>query len=143
MNHCMFYKYFAPDGAKKDQTGMTLSFSVQMGRFTGRLAMLLVVSLIICAPTASLHAQQDRQLVQNGSTPAINGKRLALVIGNGAYTSAPPLKNPPNDAREMAATLRTLGFDVTSGINANQRDMKRLIREFGQKLKAGGSALFY
>jgi hypothetical protein len=43
----------------------------------------------------------------------------------------------------MAATLRALGFDVTSGINVNQREMKRLIREFGQKLKAGGSGLFY
>jgi len=43
----------------------------------------------------------------------------------------------------MVATLRALGFDVTSGIDANQRDMKRLIREFGQKLKAGGSGLFY
>src|SRR5207247_7231964 len=69
--------------------------------------------------------------------------RVALVIGNGAYTKAPPLRNPPNDARDIAATLRALGFDVTSGINVNQRDMKRLIREFGQKLKAGGSGLFY
>ena len=94
-----------------------------------------------CLTNANAQEVPNRQLVQNGSTPAINGKRLALVIGNGAYTSAPPLKNPPNDAREMAATLRTLGFDVTSGINANQRDMKRLIREFGQKLKAGGSGL--
>src|SRR5713101_7017636 len=40
-------------------------------------------------------------------------------------------------------TRKTLGFDVTSGINVNQRDMKRLIREFGLKLKTGGSGLFY
>ena len=43
----------------------------------------------------------------------------------------------------MAATLKALGFDVTSGINVNQKDMKRLIREFGLKLKGGGSGLFY
>jgi hypothetical protein len=43
----------------------------------------------------------------------------------------------------MAATLRALGFDVTNGINVNQREMKRLIREFGQKLRSGGSGLFY
>ncbi len=43
----------------------------------------------------------------------------------------------------MAATLKALGFDVTSGINVNQRDFKRMVREFGQKLKAGGSGLFY
>ncbi|MEP6707050.1 MAG: caspase family protein, partial [Pyrinomonadaceae bacterium] len=61
----------------------------------------------------------------------------------GAYTNAPRLKNPPNDARDMAATLKALGFEVSSGINVSQRDMKRLIREFGQKLKAGGNGLFY
>jgi hypothetical protein len=95
--------------------------------------------------SAGSHAQQDRdrQLDRTGSTNPNAGKRIALVIGNGAYTKAPPLKNPPNDARDMAATLRALGFDVTHGINVNQRDMKRLIREFGQKLKTGGSGLFY
>jgi formylglycine-generating enzyme required for sulfatase activity len=104
--------------------------------------MIAVAGLLILLPGSS-HAHQDRQLVQNAPTTANNSKRLALVIGNGAYTSAPPLKNPPNDARDMAASLKALGFDVTSGINVNQRDMKRLIREFGQKLKAGGSGLFY
>jgi len=43
----------------------------------------------------------------------------------------------------MAANLKTLGFDVSSGVNVSQREMKRLIREFGQKLKAGGNGLFY
>src|SRR5258708_39617128 len=58
-----------------------------------------------------------------------SGNRIALVIGNGAYSKAPPLKNPPNDARDMAATLKELGFDVTSGIDVDQRELKRLIRE--------------
>lgn len=108
------------------------------------LAMLALAIMAICLPVRNASAQQDRQLVQNGSQPvATNVKRIALVIGNGAYTSAPPLKNPPNDARDMAATLKTLGFDVVSGINVNQKDMKRLIREFGMKLKTGGSGLFY
>lgn len=30
-------------------------------------------------------------------------KRLALVIGNGNYTNAPVLRNPPDDARAMTA----------------------------------------
>src|SRR3954471_5558067 len=104
-----------------------------------RLLVWLAASMLL---HSSAHAQ-DRQLVQNSAQPASTNKRIALVIGNGAYTSAPPLKNPPNDARDMAATLKTLGFEVTSGVNVNQRDMKRLIREFGQKLKAGGNGLFY
>jgi len=90
------------------------------------------------------HAQEpNRQLERQGSAGPNAAKRIALVIGNGAYVNAPPLKNPPNDARDMVAALRALGFEVTNGINITQRDMKRLIREFAQKLKAGGSGLFY
>src|SRR6516165_4010092 len=90
--------------------------------------------MLISASVFQVLAQTDqsRQLQQIASE-----RRLALIIGNGAYTNAPPLKNPPNDARDMAAALKGLGFDVTSGININQREMKRLIREFGQKLKGG------
>jgi hypothetical protein len=103
-----------------------------------------VLAFSICFNRTTHSQEPNRQLVQS-NTPASTSpaKRVALVIGNGAYTSAPPLKNPPNDARDMAATLKTLGFDVTSGINVSQKDMKRLIREFGLKLKTGGSGLFY
>ena len=115
---------------------------------TGIVALVLMLApaaLLLWSPGIGSNAQQEsnRQLERTGSASQSAGKRVALVIGNGAYTSAPPLKNPPNDARDMAATLRALGFDVTNGINVNQRDMKRLIREFGQKLKTGGSGLFY
>jgi hypothetical protein len=109
---------------------------------SARLFILLTIPLLLVSSV--LAQESNRQLVQNGSQSATtNSKRIALVIGNGAYASAPPLKNPPNDARDMAATLKTLGFDVTSGVNLTQRDMKRLIREFGMKLKNGGSGLFY
>lgn len=106
----------------------------------------LLVLAMLCVPTQHSTAQQDnRQLNQEPAqqTNPSSEHRIALVIGNGAYTNAPALKNPPNDARDMTATLKALGFDVVSGINVNQRDMKRLIREFGQKLKAGGPGLFY
>jgi hypothetical protein len=74
--------------------------------------------------------------------PTNSEKRVALVIGNGAYTES-PLKNPPNDARAMASTLQELGFNVISRIDANQKEMKRAIREFGQAIKGGGVSLFY
>ncbi len=120
----------------------------QTTRFViGFLGVLLIGVLFPAIPSNSTtHAQQDDRQLNREQTQQSNGgaeRRLALVIGNGTYTNAPPLKNPPNDARDMAATLKTLGFDVTSGINIDQREMKRLIREFGQKLKAGGSGLFY
>lgn len=108
------------------------------------LLLLASLSILISAPplVVAQTSQSTRQLTQ-GTQPQSSTKRIALVIGNGAYTSAPTLKNPPNDARDMATALTALGFDVSSGINVSQRDMKRLIREFGQKLKGGGSGLFY
>lgn len=104
------------------------------------ISIVLINLLVFCSV---LLAQENRNLEREKAGNAKNGPRIALVIGNGAYATAPALKNPPNDARDMASTLKTLGFDVTSGINISQREMKRLIREFGQKLKAGGSGLFY
>lgn len=78
-----------------------------------------------------------------GATAAtFGGKRVALVIGNGKYPSA-PLKNPVNDAKAMARTLKDLGFEVTLRENAGQRDMAAAIRQFGASIAPGSAALFY
>lgn len=82
---------------------------------------------------------QQRQLIQEDSRSV---KRVALVIGNSAYETA-PLKNPVNDAQDMAQTLRELGFEVIYRENLNQTNMKRAIREFGAKIRNGGVGLFY
>jgi hypothetical protein len=104
-----------------------------------------VAGFIFGLSNSRLQAQQvpSRQLVQANEQRPVANRRIALVIGNGAYTSVPPLKNPSNDARDMAATLKQLGFTVASAIDADQRTMKRLIREFGQQLKGGGQGVFY
>lgn len=73
---------------------------------------------------------------------AATESRTALVIGNGAYTSS-PLKNPVNDAADMAAMLKKLGFTVTLKQNAKQQDMDEAIEAFGNSLKRGGMGLFY
>jgi formylglycine-generating enzyme required for sulfatase activity len=69
-------------------------------------------------------------------------RRVALVIGNGAYKQS-PLKNPVNDARDMAATLRDLGFEVILRENADLPRMEAAVNEFWQRLKQGGAGLFY
>jgi len=53
------------------------------------------------------------------------------------------LLNPVNDAKDMAYTLKKLGFKVTLKTNANQRTMERAIRDFGKQLRKGGVGLFY
>jgi len=109
-------------------------------------ALLALVALALLgapAPRSTAHAPQDNRGLRRETMRRSTERRIALVIGNGAYTNAPPLKNPPNDARDMVVTLKELGFDVASGINVSQREMKGLIRDFGQALKAGGAGLFY
>ena len=69
-------------------------------------------------------------------------QRIALVIGNGNYLDA-PLRNPVNDATDMANALKKLGFKVTLKTDANQRAMKESIRLFGRQLTKGGVGLFY
>jgi len=69
-------------------------------------------------------------------------RRLALVIGNGAYKSA-PLNNSVNDAIEIGNALTNLGFTVMLKTDVNQRAMEEIIREFGKKLRSGGVGLFY
>ncbi len=64
--------------------------------------------------------------------------RRALVMGNADYKTA-PLSNPANDARLMAKVLKTVGFDVTTVINANQSQMRRAIVTFGRQLAKGDS----
>jgi hypothetical protein len=72
----------------------------------------------------------------------IKESRLALVIGNGDYKKA-LLKNPVNDAYDMAKALREMGFEVIHKENASQRSMENAIRYFGKRLRKGGVGLFY
>jgi len=69
--------------------------------------------------------------------------RIALVIGNGDYNSA-PLRNPPNDAEDMAKLLAGLSFRVTKLVNAGHKLMEDAIYSFGRKLRSTkGVGLFY
>lgn len=70
------------------------------------------------------------------------GPRTALVIGNSAYAEK-PLRNPINDATDMANLLKGLGFDVILKINASLAQMEQGVDEFWAKLKNGGVGLFY
>jgi formylglycine-generating enzyme required for sulfatase activity len=71
-------------------------------------------------------------------------ERLALVIGNAAYgTDLGPLRNPVNDAEDMAALLGQLGFTVTLVTNTTLQHMQEAIAAFSQQLRQGKLGLFY
>lgn len=78
------------------------------------------------------------------SAPARAEGRLALVIGNGAYTAVDRLPNPPADAKAVADRLRALGFEVTEGTDLTKAAMDQLIRRFGEQAsQADVVAVFY
>jgi uncharacterized caspase-like protein len=75
--------------------------------------------------------------------PAAAEKRVALVIGNSAYQHTPALKNPSNDATDIAAALRQLDFDVIDGTDLTKDEMEQRIREFAAKLAGADVGLFF
>ena len=77
-----------------------------------------------------------------GAFPASAEKRVALVVGNGAYRDA-PLRNPANDARAIAASLREAGFEVILRENAGKQALERALADFGEKLGPDAVGLFY
>jgi Caspase domain len=58
-------------------------------------------------------------------------KRVALVIGNGAYANVPKLNNPTNDAAAMETMFRAAGFDAVMRANdLGVAAMRRALRDF-------------
>src|ERR1700676_5600734 len=71
-------------------------------------------------------------------------RRVALVIGNGAYKSVPALPNPLNDAEDVAAAFARLGFDVQRVANAGFNDFRKALVEFnGRARDADIAVVFY
>ena len=75
-----------------------------------------------------------RRVTLNKSDNVSSEKRLALIIGNGAYQYIGALNNPSNDARLMGETLGSLGFETMVYTDLSQNEMISKIREFGNKL---------
>lgn len=70
------------------------------------------------------------------------GKRVALVIGNDAY-SLSPLKNAVNDARAIDRALQSAGFKTKLLENASKDQMDDALGVFADSLGPDDSALFY
>jgi hypothetical protein len=100
---------------------------------------LVAVSLSLALLFTLVASAQERNV---GLKTTYSEQRVALVIGNADYETA-PLKNPVNDAQDMASALGKSGFDVTYLKNLSLKDMKLAIQAFGQKLRNGGAGLFY
>lgn len=74
-------------------------------------------------------------LVCSATAQAPGDLRVALVIGNGAYTAVTRLPNPPNDAKAMTETLRSQGFRVIEVVNGTRAQMQAAIGKVRDQLK--------
>jgi hypothetical protein len=87
---------------------------------------------------------QDSRGFAVAPTVAAAPGRTALVIGNAAYSEdIGSLKNPGNDATDMAATLRQLGFVVTLVQDASHQRMAEVVEDFSRQLRPGSVGVFY
>src|ERR1700720_642202 len=93
-----------------------------------RLALLLTLIFSIACSAPSLAA----------------GDRFALVIGNAKYPDAEaPLKEPINDARDVADELKRDGFNVEVGENLTGDAMRRAFDKLYGRIKPGSVALVF
>jgi len=88
----------------------------------------VIVSLICMAFTASAANAE---------------KRVAFVVGNGAYKNVAQLPNPPIDAKAMAGVLRNVGFEVVEGTNLTRDKMTEKLLDFGKKAQGADVAVFF
>ena len=77
-------------------------------------------------------------------TPArAEAKRVALVIGNGAYGENLALDNPARDADAMAGALKELGFTVFVHKDLDHQGMDEALYQFTDALSKDCLALFF
>lgn len=104
--------------------------------FTGVCAAFLAIS------PATGQEQRNLAVRSAATTAPAAEKRVALVIGNSTYLKG-PLRNPVNDATDVAARLRASGFEVIERTNIKTSQIGRTLREFRAQLTPGAVALFF
>src|SRR5258707_12471024 len=90
---------------------------------------LTVIASLICMLFTAQAAKADR--------------RVAFVVGNGAYKNVAQLPNPPIDAKAMAGVLRNVGFEVVEGTNLTRDKMTEKLLDFGKKTQGADVAVFF
>jgi len=108
---------------------------------------LLFAGLLVPSPAVAADNGEDRTLgvaaITPGDVPLLNERRVALVIGNSAYTHVGRLENAGRDARLVASTLRDIGFDVYEHQDLDKAGLGRAMVDFQTQLEGATVGLFY
>jgi hypothetical protein len=81
--------------------------------------------------------------IESDSKAKFPERRIALIIGNSDYSFMDKLKNPVNDASDIADELLDLGFDVLLLYNGSWQEMRSALQEFTDKAAGYEAAVFY
>jgi hypothetical protein len=126
-DHRLIAPYFLYGGPHEHRTCSAMLW----GRRLRRVA-LLVIGLLAFPLALTAQAPQG-----------VGGNRFALVIGNGEYAGTASLKNPVNDATDMAAAMRRLGFTVELLTDAELPQMEQAVVRLGSRLSADQEGIGY
>lgn len=102
---------------------------------------LVACVFVFSGPSSAAEPQRNLGVAKNASIEG--GRRVALVIGNAAYPGVAALKNPANDANDIAVKLRRLNFNVTLKTNVGLREMLRTLTSFGDSVQSGSEVLVF
>ena len=94
-------------------------------------------------PGLVLMAITAMAVMAGSALSATDGRRVALVIGNGGYSNIPALPNPTRDARLIAEKLRAVGFDVEMAVDGDWSQLQQSVRSFGRRARGADAALFF
>lgn len=142
------------DNAKKDYAAVLEGRAADAGSKANQATAKVRLSLLSEAPVAPPPRNTASGLSQVGAAPkraeppapvqsVATSRRVALVIGNGAYAHVKALPNPTNDARSIARSLRDIGFTVTEGIDLDRAAMLNMTHEFLREAARAQVAVVY
>ncbi|HET6195619.1 MAG TPA: caspase family protein, partial [Acetobacteraceae bacterium] len=107
---------------------------IQLAGIAGQVKRLLIVMLLAVVPLRAFAQPQPQPHPE---------RRVAFVVGIGAYQHAPKLTNPVNDAKAIGEALRRLNFEVDEVYDADFRQLTHALREFGIKAQRADVAVIY
>jgi hypothetical protein len=99
-----------------------------------------LLGLLSLGHAGAAFAETSSAIAGGAAPPAPRGseQRVALVIGNSNYQSAPKLANPGHDAQSVAELLNSAGFEVISATDLRQNDMVKVLQDFSSKVAERG-----
>ena len=109
-----------------------------MSRFKSTLLRAGLLASLLSFGTGAAFAEAPNADIRTGMQTPPDEQRVALVIGNANYQTAPKLANPGNDAQSMTQLLNSAGFEVTQATDLTRKDMVRVVQDFTAKVAERG-----